>query len=634
MAQRPRSHQLEDLSRNRFREMMPLHWVVRDRSHDYGVDFEVEIFSPEGEATGLIFLAQLKATDAASAADRLAFSKSKLAYLNSLDLPVAVFRYVSTTDNWRWCWTFEANIPNAQRRSNVLTIRFNPEHAWHDQSLSDIEHTLRVGRALKSAHPQLRVALVRAGPAGSVHMQFAIDDAIAAIIRDLPCLVRDRSTVDGLVVEVAYRAPGLRISLNRFAEVEISEPNRDALKAALLYSIIAILRTSGLHAHSEAAARVALREGLTTHLRPLAAHAVAALASAPMEACDLAISNGIQREQDAAWVTAYHLLITAPAAKELKSKALEQLNNASLAHARNAGEIQGQAMIHNNLAQMFANISGNEREALHHLNAARRLRPAYMRTDYFLVDIGRVLFGGGRYRGAALFYRAAYELRPDSRVRLFLADALMFAGMVGEAGRHFRALQSEVDEGELAEVGLKAMLCETMEAEFMCSIVPTRTAAGNARIRGLVGSDLENSTLLSEVTKSHDAFNLVANFNLGIISSRSGDSNEAVVRFLICAFKRSGDIEAWRNAVLLSINLKDPLVAAAIVECAMRNGGPAVRDAVRLELINQVDNEEAIRALDHTMTVAMELACKKEPGVLFRMYGAEGEQLMLTFSLG
>lgn len=637
MAKRPRSHQLEDLSRNRFRDLMPLHWIVRDRSHDYGVDFEVELFSPDGEATGLIFLAQLKATDGARPPDRLAFPKEKLAYLDSLDLPVAIFRYCSSDDSWRWSWTFAANVHNAQGGGKASAIRFGADHAWHDQSLADLEGTLRVGRELKAAHPQRQVALVRAGTLSPVRRQFEVDDAIDAIIGDIPCLVRDREAAGGLVIEVADHASGLLLRLDQYASVEIPVPQPDGLTGAVLYSIVAMLRGVGLHAHAEAAARAALREGVTTLERPLAVCAVAALAMDPIAACALALNNGLHREQDPAWVKTYHHIITAQAPKALRTQAAEQFCKAALAHARGMEDGTSEALVHYNLANIFISIGGNEREALHHLNAARRLRPAYMRADYFLVDIGRVLFGARRYRGAALFYRAAYELKPDRGTRLFLADALMFAGLVGEAGGHFRALQEDVAEDvaerEGSEISLKAILCEAVEKEFGCPIVPTRAGEGDARISALVGRDLENPALLREVTVSHDAFNLVANFNLGLISSRAGDFDDAVTRFLICAFKQSGDIEAWRNAVLLSINLRSPFVVAAIIDCAMRSGGIAVREAVRFELIGQVESEEAIRALDLTMTAALDLAGNKDRGVLFRMYAGESELPLLTFSL-
>ena len=56
MSQRPRSHQLEDESKNHFRQIIPKAWVYRDVSPDYGIDAEIEIFNEHGESTGLQFL--------------------------------------------------------------------------------------------------------------------------------------------------------------------------------------------------------------------------------------------------------------------------------------------------------------------------------------------------------------------------------------------------------------------------------------------------------------------------------------------------------------------------------------------------------------------------------------------------
>lgn len=63
MPKRHRSHQLESESRVAFRSLLPSTWVVRDLDQDYGIDAQVEIFDESGEATGLTFLVQLKATD-------------------------------------------------------------------------------------------------------------------------------------------------------------------------------------------------------------------------------------------------------------------------------------------------------------------------------------------------------------------------------------------------------------------------------------------------------------------------------------------------------------------------------------------------------------------------------------------
>ena len=63
MPRRPRSHQLEDISRNRLHRIFEeAGWTVEDLVKDYGEDLLVRIFN-NGEATSLSFFVQAKATD-------------------------------------------------------------------------------------------------------------------------------------------------------------------------------------------------------------------------------------------------------------------------------------------------------------------------------------------------------------------------------------------------------------------------------------------------------------------------------------------------------------------------------------------------------------------------------------------
>ena len=63
MPKRPRSHELESLSRNILCNLfIQVGWVVEDLQHDYGEDLLVRIFE-QGLATHLSFFVQAKATD-------------------------------------------------------------------------------------------------------------------------------------------------------------------------------------------------------------------------------------------------------------------------------------------------------------------------------------------------------------------------------------------------------------------------------------------------------------------------------------------------------------------------------------------------------------------------------------------
>jgi hypothetical protein len=83
---RPRSHQLESESKAQFACVLPSNWVLRHADPDYGIDGQVEVFDVNNKATGLMFLIQLKATDALDLGDALSvqFKLDTLTYYRKL----------------------------------------------------------------------------------------------------------------------------------------------------------------------------------------------------------------------------------------------------------------------------------------------------------------------------------------------------------------------------------------------------------------------------------------------------------------------------------------------------------------------------------------------------------------------
>ncbi|MGV1767994.1 DUF4365 domain-containing protein [Rhizobium rhizogenes] len=105
---RSRSHQLEDVSITYFKSILPEAWVCREKDRDYGVDLEVEIFDELGDATGLMFYAQLKATDNPDRETKAVIPVDRIRYLQSLDAPSILVRYSTPNKNVYWRWAFGA----------------------------------------------------------------------------------------------------------------------------------------------------------------------------------------------------------------------------------------------------------------------------------------------------------------------------------------------------------------------------------------------------------------------------------------------------------------------------------------------------------------------------------------------
>ncbi len=271
--------------------------------------------------------------------------------------------------------------------------------------------------------------------------------------------------------------------------------------------------------------------------------------------------------------------------------------------------------------------AGDSRGAISHLNAARRLRPAYMRSAYFLAEIGRALYGEARYRKAAVFYRLSYDLEPGPGIKHFLADALMLGGVLAEAETFYRELHDEVGRDAISEIVLKGTLCAALQKDLKIAVAPAGEAAGRAWNWAATEATLENEEALLQTLRCDNVFNPLANFNLGALRSRMGRHQDASGSFLACAFRQSGDIEAWRNAVLAAMRSSDSLLAVTVVDCALRMGGLAVRDALRAEVASQSVDEAQILAWDAVLKAAQDGISKSGEGVLFRMLlDDEGEE--------
>ena len=95
MPKRSKQQQVEDLSINALKNVLPREWVYREKDKDYGIDGEVEIFDKDDKATGMVFLVQLKATDSEEETmqKKVVLKVASINYYQSLELPVLIVRY-------------------------------------------------------------------------------------------------------------------------------------------------------------------------------------------------------------------------------------------------------------------------------------------------------------------------------------------------------------------------------------------------------------------------------------------------------------------------------------------------------------------------------------------------------------
>lgn len=85
---RPKIHQIEDESARILTNIVPSAWVLRNSTHDYGIDREVEIFEDE-IATAQLFKLQLKGSGRVDPNQpSVRVDTDTFFYWRNLDLPV------------------------------------------------------------------------------------------------------------------------------------------------------------------------------------------------------------------------------------------------------------------------------------------------------------------------------------------------------------------------------------------------------------------------------------------------------------------------------------------------------------------------------------------------------------------
>jgi len=151
MPSRPRSHDLSTLSEKQLRAVLPAEWVLTKPDSDYGVDFDVEVFS-DGLATGIHFYIQLKGTDSASGKVKL--ETSTLNYWGELDIPTLVVQYSTVAEELRWQWAYLLEFAsNAEAKTRTVAL---PE-IWSSTTPNDLVDELKGRRATKNIYANLPI---------------------------------------------------------------------------------------------------------------------------------------------------------------------------------------------------------------------------------------------------------------------------------------------------------------------------------------------------------------------------------------------------------------------------------------------------------------------------------------------
>ena len=127
LMKRPREHVLETESRKAFEQMIPDEWVCRELHPDYGIDYQIEIFS-DNFSTGNMFYVQIKGTDKKPINEIIGLNIeiSYFRYYSYLPLPILFVLYSSKTKEFWGIWANKLlSTRKLKKNQKYIKIKFD-----------------------------------------------------------------------------------------------------------------------------------------------------------------------------------------------------------------------------------------------------------------------------------------------------------------------------------------------------------------------------------------------------------------------------------------------------------------------------------------------------------------------------
>jgi tetratricopeptide (TPR) repeat protein len=551
MPKRPKSHQLESASILALQARLPPQWVYREERPDYGIDGSIEVFDPDGTATGLRCLVQLKSRAKGAARPSVRIRRETGNYYRSLDVPVLIVLYEEDRKRLlvRWFHEFDPFYGGLGKRE--ITFVFREEHAWSAMTADRIETDLRALRVLRTgtlALPvpvQVSVVPEHIGGVSRVRME----QAIRREFRNVRNLFREAGEnailqirVETDTVVASFRG---RHSISLHLSKEELAPESFAKDVLLLVSVVA----GRVGDHGLAATIAGRFAGRSKLMRfpETASYVTESIVRSRKLDLLLDIAEQLLEDEESLSVADALMMVALMEGRNdqaVKSSMEEHLRK-RVTREEAAGDSVQLGTVHYNLANWLRG-QGRSREALQHYRRAAEVHPAYAERDYYYRDVGGVLFNRGFYRAAAHFYAEAVRRGGPPGWKALQADALFFAGSFDSARETLGAYLAEEERPDA--VWILKMLVLDVIAWLELPTAGRRTREAKLLVRGDPVVDEEFAMRALKL----DPLCPEAWLRLGAAREEQGDHGLATTAAITAAVVVNEDPELWAQAFLLS----------------------------------------------------------------------------------
>jgi tetratricopeptide (TPR) repeat protein len=555
MAKRPASHQLEEKSRLAFRSLLPIEWILRAQTPDYGLDEQVQIVESE-VLTPLLFAVQLKATEKLAKKKTFPFSTERLRDYAALSLPVMIAVYDATNDAFHYTWSH--HLHQSLDRATAASWLVQASIAIPLTKELDRHAAAAIVEEVGSYYARLRSD----GQARPVPIAFNYEEesnfryheliaALGTVGYSVRRVARDQAS---LVLTLSPRSLTLQLN-GEDTELPLEEAAH-ALPTGLALLVIAFagVRRARLSLDcfhtlvtTGGALPEAVESALLTPLLPMAFGSEHRTSESQLL---------VETLLDAGYLDLGLSIISA----------FLYDDRHTAQHVLKAGRLLMQALALSTDKDQRATIlyslgnnhrsRGELRAALAYYFEAARESKGYLRKNYWWAEAAGCLFLLQKYRFAELFYRKALACPGQENAfnHVLLADALLHQGGYRQAERqlaHYLANSPPTAFAELLHQVSDALAKQWEDKKRD----PMGAAAGY--FHELEATLDDTPPERAEQALQRDPLFAPAYFARGVTSMRRGDNWQAAWDFLFAGFFNTADIEAWANACVLFMSLPD-----------------------------------------------------------------------------
>jgi len=589
MAKRTRNHILEDESRSFFKKSLPEIWVCRDKTDDYGIDCEVEIFDKNGYSTGLVFWVQLKGTDEKEdkLIKKINFKKDKINQFISYDIPVLIVRYSSYKNNQYLKWA--KSIALNKKATKSFDVKFYESELWSERTNDNIKSYLENQNFIKRGLVKfpIKTSISRAENDNIEEIPFSNIATIKQCLSTQIKYINLISDTKKSILQIKVSKNSIITSFSDLALASMSltfdKIENEHIENLTKYILITVSQTLYDIGKNNLAEEIIFNNDLLSIIFNYKDYLLSLLPNLlngdnSLEVLELLNDYFKQSTDDniVAITTQIILLVN----KSENSSATEEFLKTQLDIARKRKNNIGIATNLYNLGNFYRNQ--NELEiALKYYLEARKFNENYKNKSYYYYELAGVLFLLNKFYFSSKFYAKSIQLKTDyPYAKALWAHSILYLGQYESSLNMFDAFLKEHKNNENIDL-------EIWQLWYSCLRTFLEHGYSKHQIRDTKTSDEYVEKLEFNKAIEFDFLNALAWFNLGIQNADKEENLSAFLDFTFAALLVNNDIEAWVNATLLGLNLiqeKEELTTLLIfvVKVAYHHNG--------FEYINHLQN--------------------------------------------